>query len=616
MEGTSTAWRENQQKQVTDEAFVEVLYKINDPNIALAQATADDKSYFSDLPALVGGVDYDLNSYATLEPDIWLLDGTRKCTVPAEGNYRNSGFVSSSLSNEEKEFDTPILIRIKFAENVPLLPGLTIVWNQTDQEYPTEFEITIYDADKTIRYHRGNHNSIYVLNEELKNFKQIDIKIINWSRPQRRARIEKIIMGVNKIYTKNELLKFSCSQETDPVSTTLPKYEITFELDNHDDIFNPYNENGMAKYMKEWQEINTRYGFKHSDGLIEWIPGGVYYLSDWSAPLSGWTATIKARDILGLMGATYYKGVFPRNIFYLDELAEQVLKEAKLPKYRNGEPRWYISNHLRHFWTVSPLPVCSMAECLQLIANAAGCTIHYDRSGRLYIMPFEELWQTEKSDEMEITNDNSYAKAEITLSKPVKQVDVSMYSYIKEDEKEIYTGTLSLAQGKNEFVIEYSDTAKDIETIVDGESVTVNKETEYYAKCCKLVLNAQKACTCNVKMKGTVYKAVETLISVQDEKNLSTGEIHTLKNVLVTNNKHAKEIGGQLLEHLNRRKSLSANLRIDPRLDAGDRVSVKSNLNNDIYVTSTNFSFSGAFKGKCEGTVIDNDPALGISDNK
>lgn len=36
MEGTSTAWRENQQKQVTDEAFVEVLYKINDPNIALA----------------------------------------------------------------------------------------------------------------------------------------------------------------------------------------------------------------------------------------------------------------------------------------------------------------------------------------------------------------------------------------------------------------------------------------------------------------------------------------------------------------------------------------------------------------------------------------------------
>lgn len=117
-------------------------------------------------------------------------------------------------------------------------------------------------------------------------------------------------------------------------------------------------------------------------------------------------------------------------------------------------------------------------------------------------------------------------------------------------------------------------------------------------------------------MKGTVYKAVETLISVQNEKNLSTGEIHTLKNVLVTSNKHAKEIGGQLLEHLNRRKSLSANLRIDPRLDAGDRVSVKSNLNNDIYVTSTNFSFSGAFKGKCEGTVIDSDPALGISDNK
>ena len=94
------------------------------------------------------------------------------------------------------------------------------------------------------------------------------------------------LVGINKIYTKTDLMEFEHSQEVDPLNAKLPKISVRFGIDNTSDEYNPNNEAGMSKYLMERQEIRTRYGYKLGDS-IEWIDGGVFYLSEWEAPQNG-----------------------------------------------------------------------------------------------------------------------------------------------------------------------------------------------------------------------------------------------------------------------------------------------------------------------------------------
>jgi len=619
----TAAWQTNQERQLTGEAFVEVEYNITNPDLPksdIGGATSKPICFCKDMyteessgsPKLFGSEYYDIiekegkppsvTRYATLEKNRWLLDGSM-ITPPAGEPYKYCGYVSKAIccDDEDNTFEVPVLVRIYFSEQkVNILPGLTVVWDTAHGEYATKVTITSYREDgapdKSTTF--SNDKLISEFRLDMEEFKWIDIEILNWSAPNRRARIGKIFMGLNKVYDKTELLKFSCNESIDPLSASLPKYEIQFEVDNREGTYNPANDDGVSKSMMERQEVRTWYSYWIGDA-VERIPGGVYYLSEWSAPQNGLSASFKARDLLGFMNATYYKGRFPTGEVSLYELAEDVLKEAGLPTDRNDNPLWDISEleKRQDITTKAPLPVCSMAECLQLIANAACCSMFFDRTGKLHIAPLDADRNAAPNEDdenppkpIEINYDNSYSKAEINLIKPVKQVDVSMYSYTEEPSKELYKGELSVkANEDNVFMIEYSDLTADAVAEVDDEDVTIvecEKEkcddecfhTEYYAKYCKLVLRADADKTVKVSINGKVLKPMETIITVGpkdigDNETVpnTSDEILPLKNnTLITDDVQARAIGKHLMLSSKYRKRFDMDLRIDPRTDVGD----------------------------------------------
>lgn len=608
MQNTSKYWKESQEQLLTGEGFVELEYKVSDPD--LPDTVAEDNNALTLLSQTfetVRDVDRAVTPYATLEQNMWCMDGS-KVTVPnapGEEGYGYSGYIGSSLCNANGLFDANPLINVWFSEPVTILPGLTITWSEVHRDYSTRFKVTAY-KNKSFRASKiieGNDKEVSVIEFEITDFDEVEIEILEWKNPFRRARIGKIFLGIHKVYEKTNLLSFSCSESVDPLSAELPKCEISFALDNRENEFNPTNPEGLTQYLMERQEIRTRYGFRVG-AAVEWIPGGVYYLSDWSATQNGLDASFKARDLLGFMNATYYKGKFETKTLF--ELAEAVLTEANLPKDRAGDDLWEIHPSLQSITTTAPLPVCSMAECLQLIANAAQCTIFFDRDGKLHIEPLENR---ESKGEITIDDDHSYSKAEISLAKPIKQVDVSMYSYTAETAaKELYKEELILNPGKNEFLIEYSDIAKGVEARASkisgtGAITVAESETEVYAKFCKLVLNAgsDNIC-CEVIIEGIAQKSTETIVSVQNT-GVTSGETQPLKNTLITNMNHALAVGDWLKNNLNRRKRFTIDWRIDPRLDAGDIVTIGTG-GNQMRVDSSSFSFNGAFKGKSEGVEV------------
>ena len=607
MYDTSPEWKKNQRQPLTSESFVELSYKITDPNLPEAHTDAKDElPNLSEISEITMDVEREIASYATLERNLWLLDGS-KITVPEEKDfYAYSGYISNPLCELDGTFVTPLpCINIKFEETVKSkLPGLTITWGSAHGDYPVEFSVTPYNGDSSYDPMIVNNTDVVSIVElEMDNFNEIKIEILKWCQGHRRARIGKIFLGINKIYTKSDLLQFSCSETIDPVSGSLPKYEIQFEIDNRDRAFNPTNPQGLTKYMMERQEIRTRYGYL-LDGAVQWIPGGVYYLSDWNAPQNGISASFTARDLFEFLGETYYKGAFPSDIngaSALDEcdlytLAEQVLREAPFPKDKIESDLWELDESLREVNTRSPLPVCSMAECLQLIANAAACSITFDRGGKLHIQPLINT-----AAQVDITDNNSYSKAEISLTKPIKQVDVSKYAYTEDSDKELYCGTLALKQGKNVFMLEYSDVAKkakaSIQVLEGAANVTSEK---YYAKYCELTLDSESidGAVCEVTVNGIAQKQTDTVIVIP---NVDEGEVQALKNILITSESHARAIGNWLKDNLIQRKSFA----VDPSLDVGDIVNINNGaIQNKMHVVSSSFSYGGAFKGKSEGSAL------------
>jgi hypothetical protein len=407
-----------------------VSLDISDPD-ALADASSQDNGavYISNSALLTDGVDDTPIPYCTLEQNLWCLDGKRKA-IP-ESNVGDNGYVSDVLSDDTCLFSTRLpIITIEFDEvHTKLIPGITITWSNTYSEFADTFLVIAYNGDTIVAEKEvvGNRSVKSLVLTDIVGYNRIVVIVKKWCLPNHRARVEEIFLGINKIYGKADLFDYSHSQSVDPVSTSLPKVEVKFSIDNVDGEYNPYNPQGLAKYLMERQEIKSRYGLKMDDGSVEWVNGGTFYLSEWYAKQNGLTADFTARDLLEFMSAiaTETHDLTSRTLY---DLATLVLENADLPLNNDGSKKWLIDESLQSITTTAPLPEDTLANCLQLIANAGRCALYQDREGFLRIEPL-------KFDvtDYKINSFNSYSKSEITLSKPIKQVKVKVYTYAMGD---------------------------------------------------------------------------------------------------------------------------------------------------------------------------------------
>lgn len=220
----------------------------------------------------------------------------------------------------------------------------------------------------------------------------------------------------NLVFTKSDLLSFTHRQTGCLVSGELPKNHIEFTLDNSDDKWNPSNPTGLERYLSERLKITLRYGFK-IDGVIRWIPGGVFYLSEWHTSPNGIEANFIARDILEYMMDKPYTGALSGT---LHEIVQRAIAEAAIP----SDAVVNISSELSKY-SVGAIKYDgneSCAEILQKCANAAGCVMYQNRSGELIIgkLSYADTGYI-------IPKATSYSYPEIEFSRPLKNVSVSYF---------------------------------------------------------------------------------------------------------------------------------------------------------------------------------------------
>ena len=387
MQAVSSAWRSNQNQILVDESFLEVTLELADPEaLSGASATDNGSMFFSNTAQIVDGLSKNVATYAMLEQNQWILDQSRDVLGTSWGDM---GFVSAALSSADLSFSIAPRVLVSFDQiHEPLIPGITIVWGRSYGEYAVDFTVTAYNGSTAIAHKvvTGNADVTSYVFIDIKNYDQIAVTVQKWQFPYRRARIESVLAGIAITYRKNNLISFSQEMIADPLSASLPKYSIAYDVDNVSGDFDPNNLTGLSPYLIERQRIEAQYGYKF-DNTIEWIPAGTFFLSEWRSPQNGVTASFKARDTLEFMTAEYYKGVYAPSGVSLYSLALSVLTEANLPLKADGKVNWYLDDSLKTIYATAPLPRASLAVCLQIIANAACCSLRFDRKGLLIIAP-------------------------------------------------------------------------------------------------------------------------------------------------------------------------------------------------------------------------------------
>ena len=402
----SDAWKDIQQRFLIPETQIEIECGIIDDEARrVGTITGTDEATFSNAQNVFGNV-IDPPKYATLELNLWSLDGSFTVLSSATSNA-NTGYVSNIASTGS------ITARFSPARNMAV-SGVTITWSEKIGEYARVFSIIAKNGTNVVAETTVTDNKLSVTDVFLpmENYDSINVVVHDWSLPNRRARIEKMVIGHILKFDKKDLLGFTHEQDGDLLSGKMPKYSIEFSLDNSDGRWDPNNPTGMAQYLSERQRITVRYGLDIGDA-IEWINAGIFYLSEWYAPPNGLETRFVARDAFEFLLGSDMKGYSKTGT--LKDIVSGVTA-GLLPANMTINTNALANTSSR---TLKVEDNISSAEIVQKCANANCCIIRYGRNGSLNI---ESLNLTPTDYQIPLAL--SYSYPEITLSKPLKSVSV------------------------------------------------------------------------------------------------------------------------------------------------------------------------------------------------
>nr|DAH27564.1 MAG TPA: hypothetical protein [Caudoviricetes sp.] len=415
----SDKWLEQYNNTLVPEMFVLITYHVSDDKAQTdAIASSVNQVSFSSTSSVT---DLDASSpasYATGEPNLWVLDGS-KVLVPDSEPYENAGYVSMDCVSDANH---PIITFSFSKTHAEKIPGVTIVWSSILNEFAKSFKLTAYNgseivASKQINDNRSVESSV---DFEVSGYDSINLEVLEWCIPERRARVEQVEFGQRIRFSKADLLSYTHESKRDPISGQLSKDSVSFSVDNSEQRWNPVNPGGLYKYLYERQEISVQYGMDIGDA-VEWIDGGKFFLSGWTVPANGITASFDARDALSFLQDSIYTGHTSGTLY---QMCFDALELLDVPGIS-----YEISEELKNYSCDISSDASSYknADVLQLAANAAGMALYQSRDGVIHIERVPLVPVTRSGIE-EISLLNSFKYPEITFSTKIKNVSCKVGS--------------------------------------------------------------------------------------------------------------------------------------------------------------------------------------------
>ena len=144
MISVSEAWKDLHQNFLLPESFIEIDCAVTEQGAQeAASATGINEAVFSNTENMISVSDVNTtHNYATLETNLWMLDGTQNILPDAEP-YNNVGYVSDVENNASVTLTLPEVHTVA-------IPGVTVMWSSEFGEYPHSFTVTAKNGNTVV----------------------------------------------------------------------------------------------------------------------------------------------------------------------------------------------------------------------------------------------------------------------------------------------------------------------------------------------------------------------------------------------------------------------------------------------------------------------------------
>jgi hypothetical protein len=561
--------------------------------------------------------------YITCEKNYTKLDGTHYVAPLTSSPGLPIGYISNRVSSEitnlfssTYKYGTFLYgqgtysfnggdpeITIDFPTVQDIL-GLTIVFDELGNTYPTEFDIAIKYAQAVYgqsiygqeKYSTGegivisvtnNNYPRYVLDSAYKNVSQIIITFYKTNNPAQRIKITSLSLGPTLNYMDDELISIDILEEIELDSSTLPSNEVTISILDMDRLFNIMNPIGLYSYLQRKQKIEPYIGLVLADGSTEWVRMGIYYLEKWQSKQGGLDVKFVANDVLLSLGqSTYRKSTFGTTD--LKTLAENILDDAGIINY-------IVDSALSGISTNGYIAKMTHREALRQVAVAGMCVVYEDRYGYLRIEQIDSTLVDSR-----ISFDNCPEYPDIELLNLYNKFNINVKGFETQSSSTIAKTTIAISGTQTIFVEYETKPATNGSASVSGGGAVLNSAI-YYSNGADLNITASGDVT--ITIIGTEQKETNTLYSLDNVQTNEQEYIFEVNNTLITNNVLASNIATWLKNINDKRKKHSVRFRQNPTTTLGDIVQVENIYTDDAeaIIVRQEFNYNGALDGYFEG---------------
>lgn len=267
------------------EGYIDIIMYTPDTNIQVSSVTSTDKLNICNIDAVTDLDKYNSGTVATLEENLWLLDGR---FIVYQGTPID-GYVSESVSDENGEFETNPKMKVNLA-HVSNIENFSVMLNPAvPSAYPKSIIVHCYNASDTevatfterIEWEdtSGSHilETLPSVNFEINtnDISYLEIEFVKTRFRHRRIRVSTIMFGKTIYLDQDAVLNVDFDDKTSYVCDTLPSRTFSFDVNNYDGFYNIDNpENGYINLTRQTR-IRFRNGYNvfgyeyNQDGTVK-----------------------------------------------------------------------------------------------------------------------------------------------------------------------------------------------------------------------------------------------------------------------------------------------------------------------------------------------------------
>ena len=586
------------------EGYMDIIMYAQDAKVDIANITSNDVNTYSNIDSLKDIKSYTNTTIATLEENMWLLNGRFPNPTPG---VRYNGYISDEVSDEEGNFTTNPKINIELSKISEVESFSLILNSAVPSGYPKQIKCTFYNGETTLIELTQDltivetlPNIIFDVNQE--NVTKVTIEFIGTRRGKRRIRLSNIMFGRVINLDQNQVINTDYTDKCSYVPDSIPSRVFSFTMNNYNQIYNIDNpENGYINLDRNtvvlmrngynifgYDEENQRIDNPDRFQQIEW--------DDWkelrllNITTSDDTCTFECGSVLDMMEDTYTNETFINNRS-VESITDTLMQFEGLPDntiiFSNDDD----GKSYGAYTINTVLPEIPVREIIQLLAFSVGATLLIQDDGTI---KFANL---KLNDLNSFTNHHEFNYKDFASIPAAERLEnttnISLPKYNSTVDTEI-TDIIKTKVSQNQVEITYSE----CQPTVALPDTKVQNPQLFCRRGNMFVTVSEAEPEIEITIKG--YKITTT----------ETQERTVTKDTLIIDTQLMKEDPGDKIKEkyrlwYSKNFKYTMDTRGEPLVDAGDIAKIQTPFSgeNELingYVLQNHITFDGTWSGDME----------------